>query len=477
MEWSFEPAAGSLYISGKGRMDSWTEQEKRPWQDLQKKIRRVVVENGVTSVGDCAFMDCTELRELQLADTVEFLGVYSFRGCTALTSVKLPKGLRVICAKAFRACTSLERIELPVTLTNIDMRAFSKDEALRKVIYEGTFEQWKQIKISMAASDNRYLLEAELECRGTETEETVLKGDFQDKRTEDRYHEMIHLVRLALEGGGDGNLYFMTPSLTVPGIRSKCGDCTLVVFPDGRTMMIDAGYTACSEHIIHLLRDLGMKHLDSFVLSHAHDDHAGGALAVAQYLYGQGGTIDSYYRTSYIESSKAAPALEEYLRQKGSCLFTEVLEGDQWKVGKVGIDVYHPTQELLDRCDGTDTDVNNVSILMKFTYGRSVYLTGGDLYQDREAELAERYGDSLKADVIKSNHHGTYTSNGQKWLQTVNPRVIITDAEDVGNALLADYAADRGIAYYSAGLDGLILVTMAKDSYEVMVEQMFPNQR
>ena len=49
-------------------------------------------------------------------------------------------------------------------------------------------------------------------------------------------------------------------------------------------MMIDAGYIACSEHIIRLLSDLGLTHLDAFVLSHAHDDHAGGALAVSRNL-------------------------------------------------------------------------------------------------------------------------------------------------------------------------------------------------
>lgn len=56
------------------------------------------------------------------------------------------------------------------------------------------------------------------------------------------------------------------------------------------------------------------------------------------------------------------------------------------------------------------------------------------VYRDGR-KLAEQYGDLLKADVMKSNHHGTYTSNGQKWLQTVQPNAIITDAEDIGNAL------------------------------------------
>ena len=70
------------------------------------------------------------------------------------------------------------------------------------------------------------------------------------------------MCKKALSYGGDGNLYFLTPDLTEAGIRAKCGDCTLVVFPNGKTMMIDAGYIACSAHIISLLEDLGLHHLD-----------------------------------------------------------------------------------------------------------------------------------------------------------------------------------------------------------------------
>ena len=134
------------------------------------------------------------------------------------------------------------------------------------------------------------------------------------------------------------------------------------------------------------------------------------------------------------------------------------------------ITAYHPTTEDLEKCVGNDESVNNVSILMKFVYGRSKYLTGGDLYLGMEEKLAQQYGELLKADVMKSNHHGTYTSNGQKWLQTVQPNAIITDAEDIGNALLAEYAAEHGINYYSAGVQGLILLRMSRIEYEIQCQ-------
>ena len=137
-------------------------------------------------------------------------------------------------------------------------------------------------------------------------------------------------------------------------------------------------------------------------------------------------------------------------------------------MGEVRITAYYPTQEALDQCDNTDEGVNDVSILMKFQYGNSAYLTGGDLCIDKEELLAARYGTKLQADVMKSNHHGVYTSNGDVWLRTVTPGAIITDSEDIGNPLLVEYAAGNSIDYYSAGVHGLILVRMDRQSYDVI---------
>lgn len=459
--WIYIEETACLSIQGKGRMEDWQEGQERPWQAWTEKIRCVKAEQGVTSIGDCAFMGCTGLKEIELAETVEMLGVYSFRDCTALEMVSLPEGVRVICAKAFWGCTALRQIELPETLTNIDMRAFAKDEALHKVFYHGSPRQWKQILISVAASENRFLLAAELQC-GREDKPG------EEIQTANRYGEIVGQVRDVLKKGGDGNLYLLTPRLTQMGIRAKCGDCTLIVFPNGQTMMIDAGYVACCNHIIHLLKDLELNHLDYFVLSHAHDDHAGGALAVAQYLYEAGGGIDFYYRTAYIKASKMEPPFLEYLKEKNTRIFTEVLEGYQWKIGEVEIAAYNPTQEMLEACDGTDAGVNDVSIVMHFTYGNSSYLTSGDLYRKAEEALAAKYGKRLQADVMKSNHHGTYTSNGATWVETVSPKIIVTDADDVGSTLFAEEVTAKGIAYYSSGIQGLVCVKMDKNHAEVL---------
>ena len=84
IEWNFRADTGSLTVRGSGEMEDWGEWKERPWEDFREKIRSVMIDGGITAIGDGAFRDCTALEEVQLANTVERLGVFSFRGCSAL---------------------------------------------------------------------------------------------------------------------------------------------------------------------------------------------------------------------------------------------------------------------------------------------------------------------------------------------------------------------------------------------------------
>ena len=112
VEWSFTQETGCLTITGTGKMQNWAEHQERPWEEIRDEIRRVRICVGMESVGDCAFQNCTSLKEVELPETLVYLGVYSFRGCTALRDVKLPEGICIICAKAFHNCSALEKVEL-----------------------------------------------------------------------------------------------------------------------------------------------------------------------------------------------------------------------------------------------------------------------------------------------------------------------------------------------------------------------------
>ena len=236
--WNYEEENGILTIQGVGAMEDYTDPEQVPWNTFIQKIKTVVIRDGITTVGDYAFAGGSNLQEVSLPGSVEIVGVFSFKGCTELKEIVIPEGVRVLASKAFQFCSALRKVYLPSTLTDVDMRVFGKCESLEEVFYQGSEEQWEQIMISRSASDNQYLVQAKRHCLGTPGTETP---EVRSK-SPDRYEQIILKVREVLDQGGDGKFYILVPKLWEPGIRAKSGDSTLLVFPDGQTMLIDAGF-------------------------------------------------------------------------------------------------------------------------------------------------------------------------------------------------------------------------------------------
>ena len=68
VEWSFTQETGCLTITGTGKMQNWAEHQERPWEEIRDEIRRVRICVGMESVGDCAFQNCTSLKEVELPE-------------------------------------------------------------------------------------------------------------------------------------------------------------------------------------------------------------------------------------------------------------------------------------------------------------------------------------------------------------------------------------------------------------------------
>ena len=82
---------GVLVIAGTGRMPDWFGPSPvRPWEEAAGRITRVVLEEGVTSVGVQAFRDLPALVAVVLPDTLRRIGHASFAGCTLLRSIRFP---------------------------------------------------------------------------------------------------------------------------------------------------------------------------------------------------------------------------------------------------------------------------------------------------------------------------------------------------------------------------------------------------
>ena len=135
LTWTYEN--GILTISGTGDMYLYggnDDVKPCPWADYRTTITKVVIEDGVTSLGRDSFKDCSSLTEVRIPETVEDLGYYgTFRNCTSLTSFTVPAGITIIPNYAFAGCTNLTNITIPEGVTGIYTAAFQNCENLQDI--------------------------------------------------------------------------------------------------------------------------------------------------------------------------------------------------------------------------------------------------------------------------------------------------------------------------------------------------------
>ena len=128
---------GILTVSGKGAMTDFTDESAVPWSSFRSAITGAVLESGVTTLGDLALYNCTNLKSFT-ASGITGIGRVAFFNCTALTDLSLPDTLLSIGSRAFSHCKSLAVLDLPDSLTTIDAEAFSGCSALASVIMPDT---------------------------------------------------------------------------------------------------------------------------------------------------------------------------------------------------------------------------------------------------------------------------------------------------------------------------------------------------
>lgn len=170
LAWTLD-ADGVLTIAGEGPMTDYTIYPKSvgtdalpenpinssPWGNQTGNIKSVIVEPGVTSIGEAAFalcanltkaelpigvsslgtwcfLYCKALSEINVPDTVSELGSYAFCECESLGAIDIPEGIEIIGWRTFYNCKSLKQLRLPNSLREIFDLAFYNCTSLTEII-------------------------------------------------------------------------------------------------------------------------------------------------------------------------------------------------------------------------------------------------------------------------------------------------------------------------------------------------------
>ena len=136
VKWKYVTATKTLTIYGTGAMTNYSSSSSAPWYSLRNIIQKVVVEDGVTTIGNYAFYNnYTKITKLTIANSITSIGSDAFRSCSGLTSLVIPNSVTTIGQAAFQNCTGLYSLVIGSGVTSISNSAFSSLTNLRKTIW------------------------------------------------------------------------------------------------------------------------------------------------------------------------------------------------------------------------------------------------------------------------------------------------------------------------------------------------------
>lgn len=201
------------------------------------------------------------------------------------------------------------------------------------------------------------------------------------------------------------------------------GDCTFIVTPKNKTILIDGGGSTGSDFdvgestLLPYILDRGYKKIDLMFISHFDQDHIGGLFTILKEL-----KVNRVCISKQEENSQNYKKFLEIVEEKDIPVST-VKIGDKIKIEKsLYFDILWPKEEQIE-----ENKINNNAIVMKLNYNNFSCLFTGDIEKVAEDKIVNLYKDKsvLESDILKVAHHGSKTSTTEEFLKLVNPKICL----------------------------------------------------
>lgn len=225
---SEEGPTNTLTIRGTGKMADYSSDSPPPW--IPQSVDKIVIENGVTSIGDLAFVSCEFATSVSVPSSVTSIGLSAFAYCRRLPYIMIPDSVSTIGDWAFFA-SGLENVFMPEGVISIGENAFADCDLLKSVIVPSSV---KKASNSFPACDN---LREILVGRNSTTFRSIDGVLFSQNGTK--------LVQYP--AGKSGSTYVFPKGVTSigNGAFSGCRELTSITIPEGVTEIPEEAFEYC----------------------------------------------------------------------------------------------------------------------------------------------------------------------------------------------------------------------------------------
>ncbi len=258
-----------------------------------------------------------------------------------------------------------------------------------------------------------------------------------------------------------------TPSgqnLTVNFLDVAQGDSILLEY-NGKAMLIDAGESDQGEVVSDYQKDQGISTLDYVVATHPHSDHIGGMDEILN-----GFQVEHFVDSGYPHTTQTYENLLTTIDQKN--IPFEVAQAGQTIDFDPAVDV-----EVLNPGTTYSDDLNENSVVLKVSYGKTSFLLMGDAGLETEERIMKA-GYNIDSDILKVGHHASRSGSGASFISAVSPSVSIIEV-GAGNDYGHPHAEilkrlQKASKVYRTDLDGTISVTTDGSTYAVTTQKARP---
>lgn len=248
LTWTLD-SDGVLTISGNGEMRET--QAAMPWYRRKSTIETVVIENGVTSIGQNAFDGCWNCTSVSIPDGVKKIGINAFRSCWKLASITIPNSVTSIEIGAFGDCRTLTTVYIPSSVTSITGSPFDYCYSLVSIVVDE-----ENLKYDSRNSCNAII----------DTEANILVSGCQSTIIPD---DIVGIGERAFLGCSSLKKIDIPNSVLSIGqlAFTNCVGLTNVVIPNGIETIGSQAFEGCTS-LTHVIIPNSVKNIGDYVFDH-----------------------------------------------------------------------------------------------------------------------------------------------------------------------------------------------------------------